>query len=175
MPYPRTYPLGSWTCITIETRGSRTRPSTGRRGKREGSNRLSSRDISLTTLNCTLTQPDFVVPFISRLINSGQANFKLTLSSRAHGIKKMAVKGKFGKLKLGTSIISKHVCSLYSPDADTPSLYRFADALQPPDPFLNDDYVAKHRGMGTTIVIDNGLFNILNCTQFAVVACPVSR
>ena len=47
---------------------------------------------------------------------------------------------------------------MLSPDTDNPAVYRFADVPQPPDPFLTDDYVAKHRGKGTTIVIDNGLF-----------------
>ena len=54
--------------------------------------------------------------------------------------------------------VTTYYPSVLSPDKDNPSLYRFADVPQPPDPFLTDDYVAKHRGKGTTIVIDNGAF-----------------
>jgi hypothetical protein len=56
--------------------------------------------------------------------------------------------------------------SISSPDKDNPSVYRFADVPQPPDPFLTDDYVAKYRGKGTTIVIDNGVLfknHIIRC------------
>lgn len=54
--------------------------------------------------------------------------------------------------------VTTYYPSVLSPDKDNPSLYRFADVPQPPDPFLTEDYVAKHRGKGTTIVIDNGVF-----------------
>ena len=47
--------------------------------------------------------------------------------------------------------------SILSLDKDNPSIHRFADVPQPPDPFLTEDYAAKHQGKGTTIVIDNGV------------------
>ena len=56
---------------------------------------------------------------------------------------------------------NKYYFSILSTDKDNPSVYRFADVPQPPDPFLTEDYVAKHRGKGTTIVIDNGAFLIV--------------
>lgn len=76
----------------------------------------------------------------------------------------MALQGELKKYLLGDHSSS----SSFLADKDKPSLYRFADTPQPPDPFLTDDYLASHRSRGTTIVIDNGLLKLINLITMTV-------
>lgn len=81
----------------------------------------------------------------------------------SHAVLSMALQGELKKYLLGD-----HSSSSSLADKDKPSLYRFADTPQPPDPFLTDDYLASHRSRGTTIVIDNGLLKLISLITMTV-------
>ena len=52
-----------------------------------------------------------------------------------------------------------------SSDSSNECLFKFSDALQTPEQFHREDYVAHHKRKGTPIVIDNGINKTkLDCT-----------